>query len=95
MSQKFELGQTVMTNGINEAMKESGIFTLEVQRAFEKYKQADFSEMEYPEDVAMNESAIKNNDQRIFATYNTIKGKIYIVTEWDRSVTTVLFPNEY
>jgi len=29
------------------------------------------------------------------AEYLTSKGKIWIITEWDRSATTILFPSEY
>lgn len=33
--------------------------------------------------------------ERIFAGYNTSIGRIWIITEADRSVTTILFPSEY
>ena len=34
--------------------------------------------------------------ERIVAVYNIgDDDKIYIITEWDRSVTTILFPSEY
>ena len=43
----------------------------------------------------MNYDAIENGDDRILASYETYKGKIYIITEWDRSSTTILYPHEY
>ena len=43
----------------------------------------------------MNDEAIKNGNDRILASYETSKGKIYIITENDRSATTILFTNEY
>ena len=39
----------------------------------------------------MNDSAVKNNDDRIVARYNDI----YIITEYDRLVTMILFTHEY
>jgi hypothetical protein len=51
------------------------------------------------EDVQANEEALKNG-WRVFSTY-THKAedggetRIYIITEGDRSVTTILFPDEY
>ena len=39
----------------------------------------------------MNGSAVKNDGDRIVAHYNDI----YIITEWDRFVTTILFVHEY
>lgn len=43
----------------------------------------------------MNDDAVKNGDDRIFARYNNEEGDIYIITEWNREVTTILFPSEY
>jgi hypothetical protein len=43
----------------------------------------------------MNDQAVKNGDDRIMGVYPTDEGDIWIITEWDRSVTTILFPSEY
>lgn len=95
INSKFELGQIVETRGIAAARESNKRFDREVNRAFARYIAADFSDMQYAEDIAMNYDAIQNGNARIFATYNTCKGKIYIITEWDRSCTTILFPSEY
>ncbi len=92
---KFELGLVVQTRSISEARENDKAFDKEVNNCFLRYCNADWSDMEYEEDKAMNDAAIVNNNNRIFATYNTSKGKIYIITEWDRSVTTILFPEDY
>lgn len=91
---KFKLGQTVMTRGIADAMEENKDFTKEVHKAFERYIACDWGELE-EEDAELNNSAVQNNDDRIFAKYDTSEGAIYIITEWDRSVTTILFTDEY
>ncbi|ARR51877.1 type I restriction endonuclease subunit M (plasmid) [Photobacterium damselae subsp. damselae] len=46
------------------------------------------------------EDAISNNwathrGERIISSYELQGEKIWIITEWDRSVTTILFPYEY
>ena len=46
------------------------------------------------EDKALNDQAVESGDQ-VMAKYLTSKGKIWIITEWDRSATTILFPCEY
>ncbi len=92
---KFELGQVVMTAGINEHIENNEQFKTDVANAFSRYRDADWSDMKYEEDKQLNDDAVKNGDSRIFATYNTCEGTIYIITEWDRSVTTILFPDEY
>ena len=48
------------------------------------------------EDKALNDSALANGNDRILSSYtNENDVKIWIITEWDRSVTTILFPEEY
>lgn len=48
----------------------------------------------------MNDDAIeaeRNGEptDRLFSLYSVGDREIYIITEWDRSATTVLFPEEY
>lgn len=92
---KFALGQVVQTRSISEARENDKAFDKEINNCFLRYCNADWSDMKYEEDKAVNEQAIAYGDGRIFATYNTSKGQIYIITEWDRSVTTILFPEDY
>ncbi len=95
MKTKFKLGQVVMTSGLHQDTLDNKLFRLQVWNALSRYINADFSDMEHQEDIDMNKTAIKTGEDRIFATYNTCKGKIYIITEWDRSVTTILYPEDY
>lgn len=90
---KFELGKLVVTSGIANAMEDNN-FTLEVNKAFSRYCERDWGELG-KEDAIMNDLALINEDDRILAKYETSEGAIYIITEWDRSVTTILFTNEY
>ena len=46
------------------------------------------------EDCEYNNDALINED-RIFAKYKTSVADVFIITEWDRSVTTILFASEY
>lgn len=91
---KFELGQLVQTRGIAEACERSDEFTLEIHKAFKRYISCDWGDLG-AEDKAMNDSAIENNDDRILAKYIIGERPIYIITEWDRSYTTIMFCDEY
>lgn len=91
---KFKLGQTVMTQGIAAAMKESSKFEREVREAFNRYVSGDWGDLGW-EDREMNDLAVIRKNDRIFAKYETSVDPIYIITEWDRSATTVLFTYEY
>lgn len=90
----INLGQTVMTRGIGNAVVENYLFYKFVFDSLERYKNQDWGDLPH-EDKLMNNRAVKNNDDRMVARYNSEHGDIYIITEWDRSYTTILFTNEY
>ena len=90
----FKLGKLVATKAIAVAMEENNKFLKEVHGALDRYITMDWGEM-CKEDKDMNDEALKTGDDRIFASYETSRGKIYIITEWDRSYTTILFADEY
>ena len=93
MTQRLELGQVVVTRGINEDMKDDIIFRVAVNKALSQYIACDWGETS-EEDKPLNDWAV-DNGERILAAYETHRGRIWIITEYDRSVTTVLYPGEY
>ena len=46
------------------------------------------------EDWKLNDHAVKNGE-RLLSSYQVGAEKVLIITEWDRSVTTILFADEY
>ena len=46
------------------------------------------------EDWKINDHAVKNGE-RLLSAYLVADEKVFIITEWDRSVTTILFADEY
>lgn len=91
---RLELGRLMQTRGINNASEESSDFYKEVVVAFNRYTAGDWGEM-CDEDKALNDEAVRTGGDRVLAAYQTSKGKIYIITEYDRSATTILFADEY
>ena len=89
----FKLGKLVMTRGVHSKIKEDVDFAVDVLDAFERYQRCDWGDL-CDEDKAENEQALKDGE-RIFALYNIGNDKIYIITEHDRSATTILLPEEY
>ncbi|WP_246216132.1 hypothetical protein [Paraburkholderia agricolaris] len=47
-----------------------------------------------PEDAAANRSAVEDG-ARIVSNYDIAGKRVWIITEADRSMTTLLFPDEY
>jgi len=83
----FELGNIVATIGVNTLMKNM-IFEL-----LERYKNSDFGDL-CKEDKEANDEALEKG-YRLMGSYTIPEQKIWIITEADRSVTTVLLPEEY
>ena len=94
LDMKFSLGRFVMTNGIWDKAENDKKFTSELNETFRKYVNCDWGDT-CKSDWKMNDDAVKNGNDRIFAVYKTSQGDIWIITEWDRSATTILFPDEY
>jgi len=90
----FNLGQTVMTRTIADVIEQDPAFHIEIINAMQRYVNGDWGEL-CADDSIMNDKAVISKNDRILAAYQTTHGKIWIITEWDRSFTTVLFPNDY
>ena len=90
---RFKTGNFYMTIGIDNAIKQDNNYFKELVKCFEKYLTCDGGDLT-EEDIIANERALINGN-RILGAYNTSQGKVYIITEWDRSTTTILFANEY
>lgn len=87
----FTLGRLLATPGALEALSESG----ETAEPFlRKHQRGDWGEL-CEEDRRENELSVVK-DFRILSAYHTRLGvKFWIITEADRSVTTLLLPSEY
>lgn len=92
----FETGKVVMTHGIFEQYTKDEEFRRFVKNSFSKYLVCDWGDT-CKEDSEQNDISVIQ-DERILAVYKYPSDEtktIWIVTEWDRSITTILFPSEY
>jgi hypothetical protein len=86
----FNLGRTLATPAAREKLSELNYSPLDLLR---KHMSGDWSEMD-KDDQKSNHEAITEGS-RIFSAY-TIQGtKFWVITESDRSSTTILLPSEY
>lgn len=89
----FETGEVMMTSGIASiASNERGMET--VLKCLERHCSGDWGDLD-EDDKELNNAALNEGEGRIFSAYETDVGSIYIITESDRSVTTILLPEEY
>jgi hypothetical protein len=91
---KFNPGQLVMTRGVNNLITSDELFANHVMLSLKRHLAGDWGEVS-DEDRITNEIALQDSE-RLFSVYKR-EGvpTIWIITEWDRSVTTTLFPEEY
>ena len=85
--------QLVVTRAVHNRIEKDDKFAKGVFSSLRRYYSGDWGDL-CDEDRQMNDNALKDGE-RIVAVYNIGDDKIYIITEWDRSVTTILFPSEY
>ena len=87
----FPLGRTVATPGALKTLEESG----ESPGFFlSRHQRGDWGDV-CKEDGRENEFSLLNN-ARLMSIYETAKGdKLWLITEADRSVTTILLPEDY
>ena len=88
----FKDSELVITKGIHDRMEDEE-FAVGVLDSLRRYVNGDWGNL-CDSDKAENEKALRDGE-RIFAVYNIGNEKIYIITEWDCSITTVLLPEEY
>lgn len=91
-TRKFNLGQLVVTPGASEAVGTEHLAEL-LAAIFEKHACGDWGDLG-EEDKMNNDIALESGD-RILSAYNIGGTRIWIITEYDRSATTVLLPDEY
>jgi hypothetical protein len=92
MTGKFPLGETVITASLARMAAEPA--QVEALRAlFVRHHAGDWGTLSRSDEAA-NEAALRDGE-RILSVYTFLGEKIYIVTEWDRSVTTALLATEY
>lgn len=104
---KFETGNIYMSCGIRDryflqldyedsAFGPKFLFSRFIEYSLGRFLDADWGEID-PEVKKLNDEALDSGEGRLMAVYKyEITGeKICIITESDRSATTILFPSEY
>ena len=93
---QFEPGRLTATYGISAAMEDDTAFQRFVAASLNRYQSCDWGELSATDRQA-NDTAVRNGSDRILAAYisKELRKKIWIITEADRSYTTVMLPQEY
>lgn len=87
--QLFSHGHVVATQGFNALCGDPRV----AMKFLARHLSGDWGEVD-SEDKQANDDAVKCGS-RILSAYTLNDTKFWIITEWDRSVTTFLLPEEY
>ncbi len=98
--QLFRLGKLLLSRGVAHEIVDNQKFHRFVLQSLRMHSTGKWGDLS-SHDLEMNDFALKHKE-RIVSAYNlppltNIPGqdKIWIITEWDMSATTILFPSEY
>lgn len=91
---KFSLGQMILTAGVNDRVADDESFSKFVTGSLGRHARGDWGNLS-ADDVKENEYSIDRHLRLLSAYEQEDSPKIWIITEADRSATTVLFPAEY
>jgi hypothetical protein len=87
----FPLGKLVATPGAVEAMYEAGQAPIEFLARHARLEQGELCDEDHQENLFSVDKRL-----RIFSAFKTSLGvKLLVITEADRSATTILLPEEY
>ena len=95
----FNTGQIVVTRGVYDLVCENPDFAQFIQKSLNRHVKGDWGDVD-EEDKRSNDQALKQGT-RLLSAYNDDRfpqngvATIWIITEADRSATTILFPDEY
>ena len=90
MTAPLPLGRVVATPGALKLLVQAGGHPFDY---LARHATGDWGEL-CPFDRRQNEIALRDG-YRIFSSYDIPAGRVWIITEADRSVTTILLPEEY
>lgn len=90
---RVTLGQIAWSRGVADLAEEDTEFSKHALECLRRHAGGDWGDLS-DEDKKLNDQALREGTRILSAYTHEKHPKIWIITEWDRSVTTTLFPDE-
>lgn len=90
---RFSLGRIVMTDGVNRLVGHDSVGDVLRSLVYAQHAQGKWGELD-AHDRQANEDALSEG-MRLLSVYTVQDERVYVITEADRSLTTVLLASEY
>jgi len=88
---RFQMGRSVITPGAQSMLEQAGISPTML---LERHLRGDWGELDIA-DIASNELALLIHRRLLSSYLIPGGGRIWVITEADRSLTTILLPSDY
>ncbi len=88
---RFPMGRTVITPAARSTLEQVGLSPVAL---LDRHCGGDWGELE-ADDIAENELALLTGKRLLSSYVIPGGGKVWVITEADRSVTTILLPEDY
>ena len=86
---KFPLGRLLITPGASSSLTQNDVLT-----ALHRHLDGDWGDV-CDEDRGFNDQALQFGARLLSVYHAEDRTKFWVITEWDRSATTILLPSEY
>jgi hypothetical protein len=89
----FQLGRLTMTRGVQSLVMAG----FDLGHLVARYKRGEWGDADHG-DIERNNHAVRDGNLRVFSSYEVPEspdGRLYIITEHNRKLTTVMLPTEY
>ena len=93
MNAMFPLGQTVITPAALERLRQRDLESI-IPTILSRHELGDWGDLD-DEDRQANDQALKDGSRLLSAYQIHDDLKVWVITEWDRSATTILLPEDY
>lgn len=91
---RVNLGRVYLSRGVNELVAEDLRFAAFVIHCLRRHAAADWGNVGC-EDAAENNRALEQGERLLSSYAWNAQVTVWLITEYDRSVTTILLPDEY
>ena len=91
---KFTMGRLLMSRGVSDRVADDVEFAEFIAKSLTRHLKGGWGDLD-AEDKATNGKALIYGGRLLSAYINGGLPKVWIITEADRSATTILFPEEY
>lgn len=88
---RFPMGKTIITQAALAVLEQAGLSPVTL---LDRHRRGDWGELE-PDDMARNELALLTGKRLLSSYVIPGGGTVWVITDADRSVTTILLPEDY